>query len=202
MEYPSKLVEETVEHFAQLPGIGKKTALRLVLHLLKQDENDNNAFGDAIQRLATDIQYCKVCHSIAEAELCPVCSSNNRDHQTVCVVEDIRDVMAIENTNQYNGVYHVLGGVISPMDGAGPENLTINSLVKRVQRNGVQELIFALNSTMEGDTTMFYISKQLKYTNVRVSSISRGIAIGAELEYTDDVTLARSIAERTPYNNQ
>lgn len=199
MEYPSKLIEEAVEAFAKLPGIGNKTALRLVLHLLKEDEESARNLGNAVIKLRDEIKYCRVCHNIADQEVCTICNDPGRDHTVVCVVEDMRDVMAIENTGQYQGTYHILGGLISPMDGVGPENLNIRSLIERISEKGVKEIIFAFSTTMEGDTTMFYIAKQLGEFDVKISSISRGIAIGGELEYTDEVTLARSIAERVPY---
>ncbi len=200
MEYPSKFIEEAVEEFAKLPGVGKKTALRLVLHLLKEDEESAKNLGNAIIQLKDKIYYCKICHNVADQDICSICNDNTRDHTVVCLVEDMRDVMAIEGTGQYQGTYHILGGLISPMDGIGPENLNIQSLIDRVKEKSVKEIIFALSTTMEGDTTMFYIAKQLRDRDLRISSISRGIAIGGELEYTDDVTLARSIAERVPYS--
>lgn len=200
MEYPSKYIEEAVDAFAKLPGVGTKTALRLVLHLLKEDETSAKGLGDAIIKLKEEIHYCRVCHNVADQETCAICSDEARDHKVVCLVEDMRDVMAIENTGQYQGTYHILGGLISPMDGVGPENLNIQSLIDRVREKGVKEIIFALSTTMEGDTTMFYIAKQLREFDLTISSISRGIAIGGELEYTDEVTLARSIAERVPYS--
>ena len=199
MEYPSKLIEDAVQAFSRLPGIGSKTALRLVLHLLKTDEERAKELGNAIIRLKEDVQYCHICHNIADEETCSICRDSARDHGVVCLVEDMRDVMAIENTGQYSGTYHILGGLISPMDGVGPENLNVHSLIERVQQRGVREVIMAMSTTMEGDTTMFYLSKQLQPLGVTISSISRGIAIGGELEYTDEVTLARSIAERVPY---
>lgn len=202
MEYPSKLIEDAVESFVRFPGIGKKTALRLVLHLLKQDKEKIGRFSDVISRLGKEIQYCSVCHNITEGALCAVCSDPKRDHSTICIVEDIRDLLAIENTDQYHGGFHVLGGLISPMEGVGPEQLNIASLVQRVRQGEVNELIYALSSTMEGDTTMFYISRQLKGENIRISSIARGISIGGELEYTDEITLARSISQRVPYTHQ
>lgn len=200
MEYPSKYIEEAVDAFAKLPGVGTKTALRLVLHLLKEEEASAKGLGDAIIKLKEEIHYCRVCHNVADQETCAICSDEARDHKVVCLVEDMRDVMAIENTGQYQGTYHILGGLISPMDGVGPENLNIQSLIDRVREKGVKEIIFALSTTMEGDTTMFYIAKQLREFDLTISSISRGIAIGGELEYTDEVTLARSIAERVPYS--
>jgi recombination protein RecR len=199
MEYPSKLIEDAVKAFAKLPGVGSKTALRLVLHLLKTDDESARELGQAIIRLKDEVQYCRLCHNISDDELCSICRDTARDHKVVCLVEDMRDVMAIENTGQYTGTYHILGGLISPMDGVGPENLNVQSLIDRVKEQGVKEVIMAMSTTMEGDTTMFYLSKQLQPLGVTISSISRGIAIGGELEYTDEVTLARSIAERVPY---
>lgn len=199
MEYPSKLIEDAVQAFTRLPGVGSKTALRLVLHLLKEDEERAKNLGHSILKLKEEVQYCQVCHNIADDQVCTICSDENRDHGVVCLVEDMRDVMAIEATGQYTGTYHLLGGLISPMDGVGPENLNVQSLLDRVSERNVREVIMALSTTMEGDTTMFYLSKQLRPLGVTISSISRGIAIGGELEYTDEVTLARSIAERVPY---
>ncbi len=199
MEYPSKLIEDAVKAFAKLPGVGSKTALRLVLHLLKTDDESARGLGQAIIRLKDEVQYCRLCHNISDDELCSICRDAARDYTVVCLVEDMRDVMAIENTGQYTGTYHILGGLISPMDGVGPENLNVQSLIDRVKEQGVKEVIMAMSTTMEGDTTMFYLSKQLQPLGVTISSISRGIAIGGELEYTDEVTLARSIAERVPY---
>ena len=199
MEYPSKLIEDAVKSFAKLPGVGNKTALRLVLHLLKTDDESARELGQSIIRLKDEVQYCWLCHNISDDELCSICRDAARDHTVVCLVEDMRDVMAIENTGQYTGTYHILGGLISPMDGVGPENLNVQSLIDRVKEQGVKEVIMAMSTTMEGDTTMFYLSKQLQPLGVTISSISRGIAIGGELEYTDEVTLARSIAERVPY---
>ncbi len=198
-QYPSALLEKAVSEFSKLPGIGRKTAMRLVLHLLRQDTASVEAFGNAIVTLKNEVKYCKVCHNISDTETCRICSSPSRDATTVCVVENIRDVMAVESTQQFKGLYHVLGGVISPMDGIGPSDLQIDSLVKRVEEDGVQEVILALSSTMEGDTTNFYIFRKLAKTNVRMSVIARGISIGDELEYTDEVTLGRSIVNRTPF---
>lgn len=198
-QYPSALLEKAVSEFSKLPGIGRKTAMRLVLHLLRQDAATVEAFGNAIVTLKNEVKYCKVCHNISDTETCRICSSPSRDATTVCVVENIRDVMAVESTQQFKGLYHVLGGVISPMDGIGPSDLQIDSLVKRVEEDGVQEVILALSSTMEGDTTNFYIFRKLAKTNVRMSVIARGISIGDELEYTDEVTLGRSIVNRTPF---
>lgn len=198
-QYPSTLLEKAVGEFAKLPGIGRKTALRLVLHLLRQDNDAVGQFVDALSLLKKEVKYCKVCHNISDTEVCPICSDPRRDATTVCVVENIRDVLAVENTQQYHGLYHVLGGVISPMDGIGPSDLEIDSLVQRVAKGDVQEVIFALSSTMEGDTTNFYISRKLADYPVKLSVIARGISVGDELEYTDEVTLGRSIVNRTPF---
>jgi len=199
MNYSSKLLEQAVEEFAKLPGIGKKTALRLVLNLLNREVDDVTRFATAITSLREEIRFCKKCHNISDIEICQLCSNPSRDNSTLCVVEDIRDVMAIENTQQYRGLYHVLGGVISPMDGIGPQHLNISSLLDKVNSGKVKEIIFALSTTMEGDTTNFYIFKKLKETKVKVSTIARGIAFGDELEYADEITLGRSIANRLPY---
>ncbi len=197
-QYPSVLLEKAVTEFSKLPGIGRKTALRLVLHLLRQPKANADAFAEAVKHVRNDIKYCKVCHNISDTDICPICSDRRRDSTTVCVVESIQDVMAVENTQQYFGLYHVLGGIISPMDGIGPGNLEIQSLIDRVAQGEIKEVILALSSTMEGDTTTFYISRQLKPYAVKVSVIARGIAVGNELEYTDEVTLGRSIIDRTP----
>lgn len=198
-QYPSQLLEKAVEEFSQLPGIGRKTALRLVLHLLRQETDDVDRFAEALTRMRHKVRHCRVCHNISDSELCPICSNPQRDSSTICVVENIRDVMAIENTAQYNGLYHVLGGIISPMDGIGPGDLEINSLVSRVAEGGVKEVILALSPTMEGDTTNFYIFRKLAAYDVKLSVIARGIAVGDELEYADEVTLGRSILNRTPF---
>lgn len=197
--YPSKLLEQAVREFASLPGIGNKTALRLVLHLLKQDEAEVENFGNAIVELKRNIHHCKVCCNISDTETCQICSNPRRDSNLVCVVENIRDVMSIENTSQYNGLYHVLGGIISPIDGIGPSDLTIEKLESRVREGGIDEVILALSTTMEGDTTNFYIYKRLKDFPVKVSALARGLAIGDELEYADEITLGRSIVDRTPF---
>lgn len=197
-QYPSVLLERAVSEFSKLPGIGRKTALRLVLHLLRQPESGVDGFADAVLHVRKDIKYCRVCHNISDTEVCPICSDARRDAATVCVVENIQDVMAVENTQTYHGLYHVLGGIISPMDGVGPADLEINSLVERVAKGDIREVILALSSTMEGDTTNFYISRLLKPYHVEVSVIARGISVGNELEYTDEVTLGRSIVNRTP----
>ena len=201
MNYSSKLLEKAVEEFAKLPGIGKKTALRLVLNLLNREVDDVTRFATAITSLRNEIRFCKKCHNISDIEICQLCSNPSRDNSTLCVVEDIRDVMAIENTQQYRGLYHVLGGIISPMDGIGPQHLNIESLIDKVNSGEVKEIIFALSTTMEGDTTNFYIFKKLKETSVKVSTIARGIAFGDELEYADEITLGRSIANRLPYES-
>ena len=197
-KFPSLLLERAVGEISRLPGIGRKTALRLALHLLRQDEAATDALAEALVRLRHDVRYCSRCHNISDDEVCPVCSDARRDSTTLCVVENVQDVMAIENTQQFNGLYHVLGGIISPMDGIGPSDLNIDSLVKRVSEGGVREVILALSSTMEGDTTNFYISRRLQPVGVAVSVIARGISVGNELEYTDEVTLGRSIVNRTP----
>lgn len=198
-QYSSLLLDKAVGEFAKLPGIGRKTALRLVLHLLKQSDADVTSFADAITTMKRDVKYCSVCHNVSDSELCPICSDSRRDGSLVCVVENIRDVMAIENTMQYHGLYHVLGGILSPMDGIGPADIEIDSLVSRVAEGGVSEVILALSPTMEGDTTNFYISRRLRGYGVKLSVIARGIAVGNELEYADEVTLGRSILKRTPF---
>ena len=200
-QYPSQLLERAVEAFSQLPGVGRKTALRLVLHLLRQSTEDVDSFADAVIRVKHDVKYCKVCHNISDNEVCSICSDPRRDASVVCVVENIQDVMAIENTQQFHGLYHVLGGIISPMDGIGPHDLEIESLVERVEEGTVKEIILALASTMEGDTTNCYISRKLKDRGVKLSVIARGISVGDELEYTDEVTLGRSILNRTPFES-
>lgn len=201
MEFPSKLIEDAVKEFTKLPGIGKKTALRLVLHLLKEETKTVELFGETIVKMRQDIQFCEKCHNVSDQNICSICLNLNRDATTICIVENMRDVIAIENTHQYKGLYHVLGGVISPIDGIGPDNLHIDSLVDRVEKGEVKEIIMALNPTMEGDTTIFYISKRLNGKDVRITSIARGVAFGGELEYVDELTLARSIATRLPYEN-
>lgn len=194
--FSSKLLENAVEEFSQLPGIGRKTALRLVLHLLRREETEVETFGMSIIRLRKEICHCKVCHNISDTELCTICSSPNRNRSTVCVVESIREVMSIENTHQFNGLYHVLGGIISPMDGVGPNNLEIDSLEERVKSGEIVEVILALSTTMEGDTTNFYIFKRLKQYEIKITTIARGVSVGGELEYTDELTLGRSIVNR------
>lgn len=201
MDFSSKLLEQAVDEMSQLPGIGKRTALRLVLHMLKQPESQTKQLADALTKLRTEIKLCKNCYNISDTDLCAICANPARNSQIICVVEDIRDVMAIENTNQYRGHYHVLGGKISPMDGIGPSQLSIKPLIEKVQAGKVEELIFALSSTLEGDTTNFYIYRQLEGTELRTSTIARGISVGDELEYADEVTLGRSITNRVPFES-
>ena len=201
MEFPSKLVENAVNEMSQLPGIGKRTALRLVLHLLKQPREQIELLSSALTTMRNDIQYCKECNTISDAEICGICSSASRDKTIICVVEDVRDVMAIENTGMYKGIYHVLGGKISPIEGIGPSQLKITSLVEKVKEGKINEIIFALSSTMEGDTTNFYIFRQIKEYGVKTSTIARGIAVGDELEYADEVTLGRSLLNRIPFES-
>ena len=198
-QYPSALLEKAVGEFARLPGIGRKTALRLVLHLLRQPVGDVENFVESLGRMRREVKYCRVCHNISDTDVCPICSDERRDRSLVCVVENVQDVMAVENTQQYRGLYHVLGGVISPVEGVGPSDLQIESLVQRVAAGGVDEVILALGSTMEGDTTNFYISRKLAPFDVALSVLARGISVGDELEYTDEVTLGRSIINRTPF---
>jgi len=202
MEYPSKLIEEAVNEVAKLPGIGKKTALRLVLHLVKENENRTTLLTEALRNLRTNIRFCRICHTISDNDECSICRSHRRDRSMVCVVEESQDVMAIENTSQYTGLYHVLGGVISPMNGVGPNELKIETLIDRIDRAAgeVKEVILALSPTMEGDTTAFYLHKKLNPFAIRISSIARGIQVGGNLEYTDEVTLGRSITGRTLFN--
>ena len=195
--YPSQLLERAVAEFSKLPGIGRKTALRLVLDVLRRSEDEVDSFTSAVSRVREEVKYCRVCHNISDTDVCPICSDSHRDATTICVVENIRDVMAVENTQQYRGLYHVLGGIISPMDGIGPNDIEIDSLVERVAQGGVKEVILALSSTMEGDTTNFYISRKLAPYDVAVSVIARGMSVGDELEYTDEVTLGRAILNRT-----
>lgn len=201
MDFSSKLLEDAVAEFANLPGVGQKTALRLVLHLLDKDQEEVNRFGNSIIKLKEHIKHCTVCYNLSDSQICAVCASPKRDAQTICVVEDTRDVMAIENTQQYFGVYHVLGGLISPMDGVGPSDLTVDALVARVKSHPVKEIILALSANMEGDTTLFYLHKRLKEFNVTITTIARGIAFGGEIEYADEVTLGRSILTRVPYES-
>ena len=197
--FPSRLLEDAVNEMASLPGIGKKTALRLVLHLLKRESHEVRQFANAFTTLHSDIKYCQSCHNVSDAEICEICSDTRRDGETICVVEDIRDVMALENTQQYRGLYHVMGGIISPMDGIGPSDLEIDSLVNRVAQGNIKEIIMALSATMEGDTTNFYLFRKLKDFPIKVSTLARGVAVGDELEYADEVTLGRSILHRTPF---
>ncbi|KRO67944.1 MAG: recombination protein RecR [Cryomorphaceae bacterium BACL21 MAG-121220-bin10] len=201
MDFSSKLLAQAVDEMSLLPGIGKRTALRLVLHLLKQPKQRTKALSAALSRLREEIRFCEQCHNVSDQPLCAICANSHRDSEVICVVEDIRDVMAIENTSQFRGVYHVLGGKISPMDGIGPQDLTIASLVEKVSDGRVRELIFALSSTMEGDTTNFYIYKQIDPAKVLITTIARGIAVGDELEYADEVTLGRSILQRIPFES-
>lgn len=199
LKYSSKLIADAVGEFSKLPGIGEKTALRLVIHLLKQDKDWVKRFGDTLSTMRNDIKFCKTCHNVSDSEVCSVCANPMRSHETVCVVENFRDVIAIENTEIYKGSYHVLGGVISPIEGIGVENLNIASLIERVKSGTIKEVIMALSPTIEGDTTIFYLSKQLQPFGVAITSIARGVSFGGELEYTDELTLARSIAKRMPY---
>ena len=201
MDFSSKLLENAVHEVSQLPGIGKRTALRLVLHLLKQPKDQTGYLAKALEQFRNDIKLCKNCHNISDVDLCEICANKNRNDEIICVVEDIRDVMAIESTAQFRGMYHVLGGKISPIEGIGPQNLTIESLIEKVASGSIKEIIFALSSTMEGDTTNFYIYRQIEKYNVNVSTIARGIAVGDELEYADEITLGRSIINRIPFEN-
>jgi recombination protein RecR len=198
--FPSRLLEETVSEFARLPGVGQKTALRLVLYLLRQDRASLETFGQTIIRLGREIKFCKHCHNLCNHDECDICSDRKRDHSIVCVVENIKDVMIIENTHQYRGAYHVLGGIISPMDGMGPSDLNIVTLEQKVQQGSVNEIILALSTTMEGDTTNYYLYRRLGKYNVKFSTLARGLSIGDELEYTDEITLGRSILNRVPFN--
>lgn len=202
MDYPSKVLAKAVEEISGLPGIGKKSALRLALHLLKQPESQAIALGDSLKKLVTDIKYCKECHNFSDAEICEICSNPKRNDEIICVVEDVRDVMAIENTGKYRGKYLVLGGKISPMEGIGPNQLNISSIERKLQSGVAKELIFALSATMEGDTTAYYIYKKFKNFEVNFSTIARGISVGDELEYADEISLGRSIQNRLPYNEK
>ncbi len=202
LQFPSKILENAVNEFARLPGIGKKSALRLVLHLLKQEKESVYRFADALTTLVDEIKYCKSCYNISDSDLCSICADPRRDHETICVVENIRDVMAIENTHQYQGIYHVLGGLISPMDGTGPDDLTIEPLEEKLKEEKVNEIIFALSTTMEGDTTNFYLYRKFRSYPVKFTTIARGIAIGDELEYADEVTLGRSLMDRQPFDSE
>ncbi|MFY7733878.1 MAG: recombination mediator RecR [Bacteroidia bacterium] len=199
MNFPSALIEEAVNQLSKFPGVGKKSALRMVLHILKQEPQDVIKLAQAVEQVRTLIKYCKRCHNVSDGELCNICQSHKRNSELVCVVEDLRDVMAIENTSQFNGLYHVLGGVISPINGIGPDELKIASLVSRAETENIKELVIALSATPEGDTTTFYISKKLAHLPIQISTISRGISIGGELEYADEITLGRSIVSRVPY---
>jgi recombination protein RecR len=199
-EYPSKLLENAVSEFASLPGIGRKTAFRLVMNLLRRDEAEVKKFGESIIRLYEEIHYCKICRNISDTEICSICSDDRRDQSVVCVVEDIQDVMAIENTRQYRGMYHVLGGIISPIDGIGPSDLAIDPLEEKIKTGKVTEMILALSTTMEGDTTSFYLYKRMSKYEVSVTTLARGVAVGDELEYTDEITLGRAINNRNPYH--
>ena len=200
-KYPSRLLEAAVNEFSKLPGIGRKSALRLVLHLLRQDKEEVNAFGNSLIQLRNEIKHCKICHNISDSDTCQICSNPSRNDSVICVVENIRDVMSVENTHQFNGLYHVLGGIISPMDGIGPAELEIDSLLERVDSGEVIEIILALSTTMEGDTTNFYIYRKLKDKNVKISTLARGVSIGDELEYTDEITLGRSLMNRVPFES-
>lgn len=201
MEYPSRLVENAVNELSKLPGVGKRSALRFALYLLKQPNQSTENLCYALNKMRTEIKYCKVCYSLSDNDICSICSQPKRNHSQICVVENIRDILAIENTQQYQGVYHVLGGIISPIDGIGINDLTISQLIDRVRENDIEEIILALPTTMEGDTTGFYINKLLQEFNVRVSTIARGIAIGDNIEFADEITLGRSIINRIPFNN-
>lgn len=199
-EYPSRLLESAVNEFASLPGIGRKTAFRLVMNLLRRDAEEVRKFGETIIRLHNEIRYCTICNNISDTEICTICSDDKRDHSQVCVVENIQDVIAIENTRQYKGVYHVLGGIISPVDGIGPSDLKIDSLEEKIRKGGIREIIFALSTTIEGDTTNFYLYKRLSKYDVLFTALARGVAVGDELEYTDEITLGRAINNRNPYH--
>lgn len=198
MQLPSSLIEKAVAEFSKLPGIGKKTALRLVLHLLKQDVNEVQYFGETIAKMRRDIKFCQRCHNISDGDICSICANSMRNQNMICVVENIRDVIAIESTQQFNGVYHVLGGIISPLDGVGPDQLNIESLIHRIKKEEIEELIFALNPNIQGDTTIYYIQKKMAHLSCKITTIARGIAFGGELEYADEMTLARSLANRLP----
>ncbi|WP_276498196.1 recombination mediator RecR [Pontibacter litorisediminis] len=199
MEFPSKLIENAVEELAKLPGVGRKTALRLALHMLKRESEDTLSLAEALVKMRTEVKHCKECHNISDTEVCSICANPLRDRTLLCVVSDIRDVIAIENTSQYKGLYHVLGGVISPIEGVGPSDLYIESLLERLPQSEVKEILLAISPTMEGDTTAFYLTRKLRDFNLRITTIARGVPVGGELEYTDEVTLGRSIVERTAY---
>lgn len=198
MQFSSQLLENAVNEFAKLPGIGKKTALRLVLHLLKQEQGDVGKFSEVIAKMRSEIKFCQRCYNVADGDICSICANSMRKHDIICVVENIRDVIAIESTQQYNGIYHILGGIISPLDGIGPDQLNIESLIKRVEKEKTEELIFALNPNIQGDTTIYYIQKKIQTSSVRVTTIARGVAFGGELEYADELTLGRSLHNRQP----
>jgi recombination protein RecR len=199
-EFPSRLLENAVNEFSSLPGIGRKTAFRLVMNLLRRDSEEVKRFGESIVKLHQEIHYCKVCNNISDTEICNICNDNEREKEVICVVESIQDVMAIENTRQFKGIYHVLGGIISPIDGIGPSDLKIDALEEKVKKGGINEIIFALSTTMEGDTTNFYLYKRLNRYNVNLTTLARGVAVGDELEYTDEITLGRAINNRNPYH--
>jgi len=199
MQFPSRMLEQLVNQLSKFPGIGKKTALRMALYLLKQPDNEVREMGQVISTLKETIQYCRECGNVSDNTICEICADHRRDHTTLCIVEDLRDVIAIENTGQYTGIYHVLGGVIAPADGIGPDDLNMNNLPERIAKNGVKEIVMALNATVEGDTTVFYLGKKLRDTGVRISTLSKGISVGGELEYADELTLGRSITNRIPY---
>lgn len=199
MNFPSKLIENAVEELAKLPGVGRKTALRLALHLLKEETEDTFSLAEALVKMRTDVKHCKTCHNISDTEICDICANPLRDKSVLCVVSDIRDVIAIENTSQYKGLYHVLGGVISPIEGVGPSDLHIDSLLERLPQSEVREILLAISPTMEGDTTAFYLTRKLRDHDLRITTIARGVPVGGELEYTDEITLGRSIVERTAY---
>lgn len=201
MQFSSSLLENAVSEFAKLPGIGKKTALRLVLHLLKQDTKEVNQFSEIIARMRSEIKFCQRCFNVADGDICSICANSSRKQEVICVVETIRDVIAIESTQQFNGIYHILGGVISPLDGIGPDQLNIDSLSSRVEKEQTEEIIFALNPNIQGDTTIYYIQKKIKPAGIRITTIARGIAFGGELEYADEMTLARSLQNRLPVEN-
>lgn len=200
-QFPSRLLEDSVEEFSRLPGIGKKTALRLVLYLLRQDDEVLKHFGNTLIKLKENIQYCKSCNNVSDTDICSICSNPARDQKTICVVENIQDVMAIENTNQYYGIYHVLGGIISPMDGIGPDDLKVDILENKIKNGEIKELIFALSTTMEGDTTNFYLYRKFNPFEIKITTLARGVSVGDEIEYADEVTLGRSLINRTPFEN-
>ncbi|MEA1897379.1 MAG: recombination mediator RecR [Bacteroidota bacterium] len=200
-QFPSRLLEDSVEEFSRLPGIGRKTALRLVLHLLRQDEKEVQHFGNTLIKLKENIHYCTSCNNISDTDICSICANPGRDQKSICIVENIQDVMAIENTHQYYGIYHVLGGIISPMDGLGPDDLKIDILEEKIKNHEVKELIFALRTTMEGDTTNFYLYQKFKPYEIKITTLARGVSVGDEIEYADEVTLGRSLINRTPFEN-